>query len=555
MATLLLVGDVPPDVVAMNNRNFQIPIHIDPAQRDKVKELLLFASTDQGLTWNQVAVASPDKDAFVFYAPTDGLYWFNICVVDPQGNREPADIYKSPPRQKVLVDTLKPNLRITSAERQGDEVAVAWEIQEDHPDLNTLKLEYRTPEAPTWMWYSAAVTPTMIGQGRFRFLNSGPVFVRVQVADLAGNISVVQTQVPGKQGELTSAAAVPPVGQSGSTSMPAPPTTNVAASVSQNAAPQPSPVTPQPERMPPIQPASLTQTAPSNLSQGYPSPPSALDGRIPANMSSVAPAASPVPERPWTPPPGTNYPQQGGYVPDPGGQQVATTAYANNVYAPTGAPAWPRPPAGPTQITNSTQVTLDYEVSKVGPSGVGSVELYLTQDEGHTWQRYADDPKLKPPMTVNLPGEGVFGLRLVVRSRAGLGQRPPQSGDLPQMRVEVDTTPPVAKLFPPQPDPRRRDALLLTWNASDHNLAPNPITLQWSERPDGPWQMIAADVTNSGRYTWTLSQTLPYRVYLRLLARDAAGNVGMDQTSEAVLIDLHEPEGQIKGIIGVAHRP
>jgi hypothetical protein len=198
---------------------------------------------------------------------------------------------------------------------------------------------------------------------------------------------------------------------------------------------------------------------------------------------------------------------------------------------------------------------LDYEVTKVGPSGIGSVELYLTKDEGRTWERYADDPDLRPPITVNLPGEGVYGLRLVVRSRAGLGGRPPQPGDAPEMRIEVDTTPPVAKLYLPQPDSQRHDALVLHWEASDRNLSLNSITLQWAERQDGEWKTIASDLSNSGRYLWQPAPTMPYRVYVRLLVKDAAGNVTIDEIPDPVLIDLHEPEGHLRGITPTLRRP
>ena len=61
----LSTSAVPGDVVPMNSRNFQIPIHIAEGQRSKIKELLLFASSDEGVTWNQVSAAAPDKDAFV----------------------------------------------------------------------------------------------------------------------------------------------------------------------------------------------------------------------------------------------------------------------------------------------------------------------------------------------------------------------------------------------------------------------------------------------------------------------------------------------------------
>jgi hypothetical protein len=215
-----------------------------------------------------------------------------------------------------------------------------------------------------------------------------------------------------------------------------------------------------------------------------------------------------------------------------------------------GGPRGPADATAPLEIINATQAAIDYEVTKLGPSGVGKVDLYLTRDEGRSWEHYAEDlhPRSGSPLTVNLPGEGVYGLRLVAASGAGLAKRAPQPGELPQTRIEVDTTAPVAKLNPPQPDLTCRDALLLTWNASDRNLAPNPITLQYAERPEGIWQTIAKELRNTGRYQWLLSQGIPYKVYLRLLVSDSAGNLGVDQTPEPVLIDLNEPETTIKRI-------
>src|SRR5207244_4128834 len=63
----------------------------------------------------------------------------------------------------------------------------------------------------------------------------------------------------------------------------------------------------------------------------------------------------------------------------------------------TGAPALPvlpsaAPPAPASnvkndlQVINTKRVTMEYEVSKVGPSGVGSVDVYLTRDDGLTWK-------------------------------------------------------------------------------------------------------------------------------------------------------------------------
>ena len=190
-------------------------------------------------------------------------------------------------------------------------------------------------------------------------------------------------------------------------------------------------------------------------------------------------------------------------------------------------------------------------MTRVGPSNIGSVELYLTKDEGRTWQKWADDPDLKPPITAELPGEGVYGFRLVIHSGAGLSKGTPQSGDLPEMRVEVDTTPPVVELYELRPDPSRPNTLILTWTAKDKNLAADPITLQWAERPDGSvWNSIAAGLANSGQYLWQLPPNMPPRVYLRVSARDTAGNTGVAETREPMLVDLNKPEGRLLRISG-----
>src|SRR5713226_6948191 len=197
LAYLMMAAGGTPDVWPINQSNIRIPIHIDPIRRPLINALVLYAYSDEGRTWKQVAVATPEQDAFAFYAPNDGTYWFTVTVVDPQGNSEPKDIYKVAPNQKILIDTLKPIVKITAAERQGEDIVVNWEIQEDHPDLATLKLEYRTSDAPASVWYTAPLTnPPLIGQARFRLTSQGAVTLRVQMQDAAGNVGSASRDLP-----------------------------------------------------------------------------------------------------------------------------------------------------------------------------------------------------------------------------------------------------------------------------------------------------------------------------------------------------------------------
>ena len=41
---------------------------------------------------------------------------------------------------------------------------------------------------------------------------------------------------------------------------------------------------------------------------------------------------------------------------------------------------------------------------------------------------------------------------------------------------------------------------------------------------------------------------MPDRIYLRLEARDEAGNIGIYDTTEPVSLDRHRPEGRIRGV-------
>src|SRR5947209_8742038 len=92
---LLVAGSPPADVWYTNQRNIKIPISIKEESRREIRELILYASNDQGKTWHQEAVVTPDRDGFAFYAPVDGLYWFSVGTVDLKGVQYPADIYKA----------------------------------------------------------------------------------------------------------------------------------------------------------------------------------------------------------------------------------------------------------------------------------------------------------------------------------------------------------------------------------------------------------------------------------------------------------------------------
>jgi hypothetical protein len=204
-------------------------------------------------------------------------------------------------------------------------------------------------------------------------------------------------------------------------------------------------------------------------------------------------------------------------------------------------------------LVNSKRISLNYELKEVGPSKVSLVELWVTRD-GRTWQKFKEDTgngqtSPQPPFIVEVSDEGQYGFTLIARSGVGLGERPPQVGDAPQVWVEVDLTKPVVRIQNIDPPRSVEDRnLTITWSASDKNLGRQPITISYSELAEGPWTPIAANLENNGRYVWPMPLNLPFRIFVKVEAADRAGNIGSAQTANPILVDLSKPKVNITTI-------
>jgi hypothetical protein len=549
---LLAAGAAQPDVWNMKDRTFQIPIRFDAQRRAEIRELDLYVSHDQGQTWNMEGKATPDKEFFPYTAKDDGAYWFTVAIIDQKGRQEPVNILTAPVGQRIMVDTLKPEIEL-NAERQGEEIRVSWRITELHPNPATLRLEYgETADGP---WTSLPITPGPTGEAKFT--NPAAVVVRIQMQDMAENVGQAVKQVAAANGNVAfappppSASAPPPAPtpsvapQSPPPPVVVPPTpmAEVATWNPRPAEPPPVPVAVRTAPPPPLPP-------PGPMNDGYPMPPS--PGGSPVVGSSqiaVAPRENSNQRVAFSSPqslsgPNANY----------GGQDV---------------PASSRGGMPPLLIVNKRQVKLEFDVDKFGPSGLGGADVYVTTDDGATWQvlNLGAGAAVLPPVdahagavrgsvTVPLEKEGVaYGYWVVVKSKAGLGKAGPRAHDLPQIRVELDVTPPEATLLRPQADPSRRDTLVLMWEAVDKNLTSKPITLEWCDHPgpDAQWHFIGPEeLPHTGRFDWQPPADIPPKVFLRLTVRDTAGNKAVAQTPESVLIDLIVPEVSNLGLGGVS---
>jgi hypothetical protein len=527
---LLTVHQGLPEEMHLNFRDFKIPIVLSAGKQTDIRQLFLYFSDDEGQTWQTWREASPNEKSFIFRAPRDGKYWFIVGQEDHQGNKIPADPMRVRPNQRIVVDTMPPRVQVAKAERQPNgDVLLQWTIAEDYPDPQSLRLSFHTPSLPPDKWTPLPVDPqSSSSEKQFNPGSPGEVRVRVQIKDRAGNPGQAETVVSAPGG-----------------SVPAPvPAFNVIPTNRSDAPAQPGLL------------ASRQTPYPPN-DQPPPSPPNP-----PRHEDTFQPLTSPTPMNP---------PEQPPLGPSP----VATSSALAATPA-TFAPEAARGALPPVQIVNKREVRIEFEVAKFGPSGLGGADVYVTLNEGATWERWPREvPVTLPPLTeshgsvpvrgsvmVQLEREAItYGFIVAVKSKAGRARPAPKPGEPPRIRVELDATVPKAEMYEPRPDPRQPDTLILTWNAVDRHLPGEPVSLEWAERKEGPWSSIGGEhLPNTiaaglppmdrvtGACSWRLPERMPDRVYLRLTVQDQAGNRAVAETANPVLIDLSVPETNIIGV-------
>lgn len=483
----------PPKVIYYKSRSFRIPVTV-PEPRANVREIWLQVSDDKGYSWKDYQHTTPRKPEFSFKAPRDGEYWFAVQTVNLQGAVYPRDERTVEPSMVVVVDTLAPSLVLARESRRGSRATIRWEAQDAHLVIRSLVLEYQVEGAAAGDWRRVRLSEgdyARIGIKSWDAGTADPIRVRASIRDRANNVRQVESALP------DGLAAAPEATAEDARDPAAPP-----------------PIAPISSR------AEVDEPEAGNVEDEG-------DGSDP--FASVAGQAG-------DPPPSSNEP-------------------------PASAPAEPAPATPRAQAPRSSNLltvssprfSLNYEVEDAGPSGPSLVELWVTRDRGRTWVRQPEDADRLSPYPVDLGGDGLFGLWLVVQNASGIGDVPPGPGDRPKLWVEVDATPPAVKLDPvrvgvgPQ-----AGKVFLSWHVQDAHLVDRPVTISIRpDRPDAPWQAIAGPMEDNGRLTWTVPRTVPGRFHLRVEAVDVAGNRGSDETpaGRPVLIDLSRPRSRITGLV------
>ncbi len=382
---------------------------------------------------------------------------------------------------KVVVDTRPPAIDVEVHQTQPGQVELAWNASDANLDLKKLRLEYL--QGGMESWHPVSVIPQASGRTSWSVPNGGIVAVRANVSDQASNTNSAQNQ----------ARIAPVVPAKQATPVPQPPLAMNSPSSNRSLNPDP-----------------FKETTP------------AVTGSNRSNPTS-----------------GQFVSSHGVHLPEPDDK---TNMQHGGLATFDDAPQTP----SNARVVKSRQFQIDYQVDDIGPSGVSRIEFFITQDEGKKWWKYGDDVDRQSPFPIQVPQDGTYGFAMRVHSGVGLAADPPSPGMKPEMVVIVDQTAPALELLPiRQGKGASLNKLFIQWNHHDEHPAAKPVALYYSASPDGPWEAISGWLPDEGRYIWTVGNAVPMKVYLRLTARDAAGNLTRTQTPHPVIIDLKKPTARI----------
>jgi len=508
-----------------NSTSFRLPFVVDAEEGQQLPGYAVLFGARDGGPMQYLKRVPVSAGGFQVSAPADGLWDFAIRMTDRDGVPDPADGPLTSVVQ-VIVDTTAPRLDVELIDGGNGTVHVKWNAPEEYV-AGSIKFEYA--EGTAGQWKPLQMTPGPSGEATIHTRPGTSVAVRGSVSDRAGNAGNVRREM------ITSVPVARPVVQAPqySSSAPTPQVPVVAAPVGQMPFQSPQTTVQQPFQAPVASAAQISTPQAINV------PPTAAV--IPASPNGIA--------LPNTIQPSTFVSSQEGPQSSYPTTALPADAWADPAQSVTAAtPSVPTSlPGQPTaQLVAGATFNVDYTVEDVGPSGVSSVELFVTENGGQKWFRYGNDTDMKSPMLVDVQGEGTFGFAIRVRNGVGFIDPPPQPGDNPEIVVTVDQTAPATQLAVPEVRLQGSPLVHLEWNVQD--VQSTNVRLEWATSAAGPWNPVFDWQQDPGRIEWPIQPNSPHSVHFRLLARDAAGNIGSSQTSQPVLIDLKRPKARMLGV-------
>ena len=495
----------------LNKGTVQLPIQIDDRVRPQIQEVQLYVKDGPQAPWILKDKVPGTQPSFTFRTTKEGEYWFSVVTVDRNGRSLPADVSKEPPGLIVVIDSTPPQAEVQVMPSTPEGQPIRCEVHDTYPDPSKTRFFYQTRDQ---IWRSLECLTGQPDTFCIPAQAAHTGMIRVVASDLAGNSTTREFNL-----------ATAPMAASNT----GPALKSVSNVVLVETASEKIP-------LPPALPDFVAAASKGPMLGASNENVSSISERVDL---AAKPTPFPLPQGPiMEPAPKVPFSM-------PSGPEIRTVADATPMVAAKQPEATAK-----RHLVNNTHVFLDYQIEQTGPSGVGRVEIWHTRDMGQSWQKLSEDANRKGQAEIDLPGEGVYGLTIIVSNGRGFGANPPQPGDTPEWWIEVDTTKPRAELLNVRNNPNGDDGTLhITWSASDKNLQGEPIDLFCAVHRQGPWIPIATGLRNDGLYRWNPAASIGTHAFIRLTVHDQAGNSASCESVQPVpLDDLSRPRGRLVGV-------
>lgn len=493
----------------LRQNDFYIPYQLND-ESDANAPLNLYVSKNRGQSWELYKSLVPATETtngsrqFNVRVGSDGEYWF--AIRPSRMENSPTPNLGARPDLRIIIDTTAPIMKIETQKTGEDQLTIYWTLTDRNPDADTVHFYQRYSETADWTPIPLNSRSTVLfnnpdgsagatGQFTIQVSRGIPLlYIRGEAQDKAKIPTVVLWNVP-----LTGAA--------GTAYLPGAARQNV---------------------------VGTDALARGEFRSAFLNPSGeSADAQSGAGSAGTIPSSGSVPE--WS--------AVRDNPPLPGANNLATSTRVQR-------PILPRIPAdfSTATIINKTRFNLDYDITSVGRSGVGTVELWATRNRGADWYLLAKDNDNITPIAVEVSEDGVYGLKLVVENGAGIGGRRPVPGEAPASWLVLDRTAPIGELKSAE---IRVDTSIpqmrLHWVCSDDYPSPTPVALYWSRDGQEPWSLIADQLPPIGDYLWTMPNDVPARIIIKMEMQDKAGNVNSSM-SRPIAADAFSPQGYIRGI-------
>jgi hypothetical protein len=179
----------------VRTREFAIPVSWNPGTT--ARKAQLFVTTDGGQNYTVAGTYALHRESgrvtsISYRAPYDGEFGFVLAtenpfgqIAGPSGGQEPT--------VRVIVDTLPPNVVMSSERDEAGTVKLTWNVKDANLDPDTMRLAYRLGDEKEWK----EVSKPLAAEGSCVLRPAANSWeIRMRATDRAGNVGEATLRHP-----------------------------------------------------------------------------------------------------------------------------------------------------------------------------------------------------------------------------------------------------------------------------------------------------------------------------------------------------------------------